>query len=141
MSKGTIVVLEGFEGCGKSTIASKMAEILERDGYGVELTRQPGGTWFAEDVRNLILNKHPDVSQLTQTYALIAARQDLYDRIVKPALADNKIVICDRHYHSGLVLQPEAKNVILNNRVFEPEVLVFAEASFDTCMERQRART
>lgn len=140
MSKGTVVVVEGFDGSGKSSIVSNLAKLLEEQGQEVVIVRQPGGTPFAEQLRNIFMHGLDPISERAQTYLMLAARQDLHDRVVAPALADGKIVLCDRHYFSGLVFQPSCEKIILENKIFEADFLLTTDCEFMECLRRQRAR-
>ena len=140
MKKGLIVVVEGFDGSGKSTVCRKLNHILTKAGYDCVMVRQPGGTIYAEKVRGLLMDPDDKLSSKAQTYAFLSARQDLYDKVIAPAVSDGKIVICDRHYLSGLVFQPEQSDLILEHKVFEQDIFVHVTAEFETCIQRQELR-
>lgn len=97
------ITLEGGEGSGKSTLISKLKSHFESQGRDVIVTREPGGSQFAEELRQLIF-KH-DIDALTEMLLFAAARRDHLNRVIKPALNDHKIVICDRFIDSSLVYQ------------------------------------
>ena len=109
---GIFITFEGGEGSGKTTIAKLVKEELEKQGYEVLLTREPGGVDIAENIRDIILdinNTHMD----SRTEALLYAasrRQHLVEKVL-PALNDNKIVICDRFVDSSLVYQGIARGI------------------------------
>lgn len=102
-SKGLFVTLEGGEGSGKTTLALKMKETLEKEGFEVVLTREPGGVKVAEDIRSVIMSG--DMDATTQAFLFAAARREHLVEKVLPALERGAIVICDRFVHSSLVYQ------------------------------------
>jgi len=100
------VSLEGIDGSGKSTQARELAEALRQRGRDVLLTREPGGSPGAEEIRKLLLDGPPDRwSPETETLLFTAARRDHMERVIEPALARGAIVICDRFADSTRVYQ------------------------------------
>ncbi len=103
---GRFISFEGIDGSGKSTQARLLAEALERSGREVVLTREPGGSPGAEDIRKLVLEGDPDRwSAETEILLFTAARRDHLERTIEPALAAGKVVICDRFADSTRVYQ------------------------------------
>lgn len=103
---GRFISFEGIDGSGKSTQARLLAETLERSGREVVLTREPGGSPGAEDIRKLVLEGDPDRwSAETEILLFTAARRDHLERTIEPALAAGKVVICDRFADSTRVYQ------------------------------------
>lgn len=111
MSKGRFIVFEGGEGVGKSTQARLLAVALETRGISTILTREPGGTPGAEAIRELLLDPPEEVTEQggwnAQTEALLfaAARADHAARLIRPALAQGKWVVCDRFIDSTRAYQ------------------------------------
>lgn len=104
--KGLFISIEGTkEGLGKSTQARQVAKALRRDGYEVVLTREPGGTEFGQQVRSILLNPENKLSKATELFLFMADRAQHYKEVLKPALKEGKIVICDRYFDSTLVYQ------------------------------------
>ncbi len=104
--KGLFITLEGLDGCGKSTQAKRLEEALTQQGYPVLLTREPGGTKLAEAIRNLILTpSREELHPLTEILLYTAARTQHVNFLIKPALKDGKIVICDRFVDSSIAYQ------------------------------------
>lgn len=100
---------EGPEGAGKTTQARRLADSLQAEGYDVVLTREPGGTPLAEAIRGLVLgqveaNGQP-MAPATEALLFTAARADHVERLIRPALAEGKVVICDRFTGSTLAYQ------------------------------------
>lgn len=97
---------EGIDGSGKSTQARRLAEHLRARGHEVVLTREPGGSPGAEEIRALVLQGDPDRwSAETEILLFTAARRDHLERTILPALEAGKIVICDRFADSTRMYQ------------------------------------
>ena len=106
------ITFEGGEGCGKSTVLKAIKERLESEGVSVVLTREPGGTPIAEQIRNVILDKG-NTAMDRRTEALLYAasrRQHLVEKIW-PALQEGKTVLCDRYLDSSLAYQGGARGL------------------------------
>lgn len=103
---GTFITFEGIDGSGKSTQTRLLAENLESLGHDVILTREPGGSVGAEEIRSLVLEGDPDRwSAETELLLFTAARRDHLERTIYPALDAGKIVICDRFADSSRMYQ------------------------------------
>ena len=103
---GLFISFEGIDGSGKSTQARLLADHLTSQGYDVVLTREPGGSEGAEEIRALVLKGDPDRwSAETEILLFTAARRDHLERLIGPALAEGKIVICDRFADSTRLYQ------------------------------------
>lgn len=106
MSTGTFISFEGIDGSGKSTQARMLADHLRALGHDPVLTREPGGSPGAEEIRALVLQGDPDRwSAETELLLFTAARRDHLERLILPALAQGKIVICDRFADSTRMYQ------------------------------------
>ena len=106
MNKGRFIAFEGGEGAGKSTQCRLLAEALAARGIPAVVTREPGGTPGAEAIRGLLLGLdgegwHPRAEALL----FAAARSDHVERLIRPALAEGKWVICDRFLDSSRAYQ------------------------------------
>ncbi|WP_417807446.1 dTMP kinase [Thioclava sp.] len=100
------ISFEGIDGSGKSTQARTLAESLRARGLDVVLTREPGGSPGAEEIRRLVLEGDPDRwSAQTEILLFTAARRDHLERVIEPALAAGKVVICDRFADSTRMYQ------------------------------------
>lgn len=107
-SEPRFITIEGGEGAGKSTLIQNLKDRIEKMGVTVCLTREPGGTPLAEDIRNLLLS--PQTSQdpmAVETEALLvsAARRDHVDHLIRPELDKGHAVICDRFIDSTRAYQ------------------------------------
>ena len=110
------ITIEGPEGSGKTTAVDTAVKELEKMGYQIVRTREPGGTPIAEQIRNVILDKN-NVAMDQRTEALLYAasrRQHLVEK-VWPALKEGKIVICDRYLDSSLAYQGGARGLGVDN--------------------------
>ncbi len=104
--RGGFISFEGIDGSGKSTQARLLAAHLEARGHAVVLTREPGGSPGAEEIRKLVLEGPPDRwSAETEILLFTAARRDHLERTIRPALAAGKLVICDRFADSTRMYQ------------------------------------
>jgi len=100
------VTFEGIEGCGKTTQARLLFEELLDRGFEVILTREPGGTPTAEEIRNLLLTEREEnFPPLAEVFLYEAARAFHVENLIKPALSRGSIVICDRFTDSTLAYQ------------------------------------
>ena len=106
MSKGRFISFEGIDGSGKSTQAKVLAKTLVDLGHDVVLTREPGGSVGAEEIRALVLQGDPDRwSAESEILLFTAARRDHLEKTILPALDAGKIVICDRFADSTRMYQ------------------------------------
>lgn len=103
---GLFVSFEGIDGSGKSTQARLLANALRSEGHDVVLTREPGGSPGAEEIRALVLQGDPDRwSAETELLLFNAARRDHLERTIRPALQAGRVVICDRFADSTRMYQ------------------------------------
>ncbi len=106
MASGRFITLEGGEGAGKSTQIKRLAAVLEEAGRTVLVTREPGGSPGAEDIRKLLVEGDPGRwSAMTEALLHFAARKEHLRQTVEPALAREQWVICDRFADSTLAYQ------------------------------------
>jgi dTMP kinase len=109
MTQGMFITLEGGEGAGKSTLIKGLARRLEALGRDVVLSREPGGTQGAEAIRGLLVTGEADRwTPLSELCLFYAARQDHLERLIRPALAAGKTVLCDRFSDSTRAYQGQA---------------------------------
>ena len=112
MSRGKFITLEGGEGVGKSTQVRRLAQALQAHGIEVVTTREPGGTPGAEAIRDLLMTGAAGRwNAATETLLFAAARADHVVRVIEPALAAGKWVICDRYVDSTRAYQGAAGGI------------------------------
>lgn len=113
MEQGLFITLEGGEGAGKTTQIENLREALIQEGHSVIVTREPGGTPAAEALRGLLSHQEfgPEWTPEAETMLLYAARSMHITDVIKPALAQGRIVICDRYVDSTRVYQGSAQNM------------------------------
>ena len=110
------ITIEGPEGSGKTTAVNTAVEQLEKMGYQIVRTREPGGTPIAEQIRNIILDKdNTAMDERTEALLYAASRRQHLVEKVWPALKEGKIVVCDRYLDSSLAYQGGARNLGVDN--------------------------
>lgn len=103
---GRFITLEGGEGAGKSTQIQVIKDYLQFRGNDVVVTREPGGTSEGQEIRNLLVSGDKDKwSPLSETLLILADRAAHLERIIRPALAEGKYVVCDRFFDSTKAYQ------------------------------------
>ncbi len=146
---GIFLTFEGIDGSGKSTQAGLLAEQLRSVGHDVVLTREPGGSPGAEEIRRLVLEGDPERwSAETEILLFTAARRDHLERTIEPALADGKVVICDRFADSTRMYQGLSRGDLrgmvdeLHNLVIgrEPDLTLLIDMDPDTGLSRAKGR-
>ena len=113
--RGKFITYEGCDGCGKSTQLKLMSEYLTQKGIAHVFTREPGGGKISEAIREILLNgKNAEMTDECEALLYAAARaQHLKDK-VEPALAQGKLVICDRYVDSSIAYQAYARGLGLD---------------------------
>ncbi len=102
---GLFVTFEGIDGSGKSTQIERCAEALRQQGLKVVVTRNPGGTVFGQELRQILLHSSHAVSPLSELLLFMADRAQHMEEVVLPALEAGKVVLCDRHGDSTVAYQ------------------------------------
>ena len=149
---GRFITLEGGEGVGKSTLMASLAERLAAPELDIVTTREPGGTPAAEQIRALVLTPKGEtpLSGLAQALLMNAARADHLDRLIRPALKHDALVLCDRFADSTRVYQtvaggcPTSFLKLLETEVVgdtRPHLTLILDAPPEEMLQRRAGRT
>lgn len=112
MDRGFFVTFEGIEQCGKSVQIERLFSNLGEEGYNPCILREPGGTYISEQIREVLLNpENKGMSQLTELFLYEAARAQVVEEKIMPALKDGRIVLCDRFYDSTTAYQGYGRGI------------------------------
>lgn len=110
--KGKFITFEGCEGCGKSTQVRLLKEYLTEKGVPFVLAREPGGTEISEKIREIILDKNNSaITDQTEVLLYAAARCQIIDEVILPALSEGKLVVLDRFIDSSFAYQGYARGL------------------------------
>jgi len=149
MKKGLFITLEGPEGSGKSTQAPRLREYLKKAGYDVVHTREPGGTRVAESVRKALLDPGAKVSAWAELFLYEAARAQHVAEIIRPALRQGRVVLCERFtdateayqgWGRGLPLRRVKKLNQWAAQGVRPDLTFLLDAPVDEGLARARGR-
>ncbi len=150
MKKGLFITLEGGEGVGKSTNLVFIKQLLEDKGIPVITTREPGGTIFAEKIRQLLLEKSEEtISENTELLLMFAARSQHIYHVIKPALEQGQWVLCDRFTDATYAYQGGGRNMDISmiewleqkiQGTLRPDLTLLLDAPIETGMKRAYSR-
>ena len=148
--KGLFITFEGIDGCGKSTQTAHCREWLEGMGREVLMVREPGGTKIGEKIRELLLDKkNSSMAPMTELFLFEAARAQIVEETIKPAIASGKVVICDRFFDSSFAYQGCARGLgpervtRLNMDAtggLAPDITFFLDISVADAIKRRNSR-
>lgn len=145
MSKGLFITFEGGDGCGKTTQIKLLDEYLRNKGYKTLLTREPGSKGLGVKLREILLNYDGEVSPTCESFLFLADRAQHVDCIIKPALEDGVIVLCDRHTDSTVAYQGYGRGLDLEqihrlNKIatggLKPDLTIVLDVDVKTSQER-----
>ena len=146
---GRFITFEGIDGSGKSTQTKLLAARLQDEGYDIILTREPGGSEGAEEIRDLVLQGATDRwSAETEILLFTAARRDHIERTILPALIQGKIVICDRFADSTRMYQGISRGDLraLVDQLhclmipYDPDITILIDMDPEIGLKRAKAR-
>lgn len=147
---GRFITFEGGEGSGKSTQVKLLAKAIEQAGLSCLTTREPGGTASAERIRELLVTGDADTwHPHSETLLFYAARLEHMEKLVKPALAEEKIILCDRFTDSTRVYQGVGKQVAdafinplhqLTMQDFSPDLTIILDIAPEAGLKRAAGR-
>jgi dTMP kinase len=109
--RGRLIAFEGVEGAGKSTQLELLRQTLEKAGHRVVSTREPGGTTVGEQIRSILLDRGSTLDPRAEALLFAAARAQLVEQVIRPALERGETVLCDRYLHSSLAYQGVARGL------------------------------
>jgi dTMP kinase len=150
--RGKFITFEGLDGSGKSTQVEKLARSLRAHGISVTITREPGGTSTGEKIREVLLHSATSgLSPLTEMALMFASRAQHIDEVILPALAEGRVVLCDRFTDSTEAYQGAGRKlgskpvlqlheILCGNLQPDLTILLDNEASFSVERARRRNR-
>lgn len=150
MSKGIFITFEGIDGCGKSTQLGLLKEDFLKEGIEFIEVREPGGTPVGEKIRTILLDKKNDsMTRMAELLLFEAARAQITEEVIIPALESGKNVICDRFYDSTSAYQGYANKMgrdltdFLNLKAtagVSPDLTVLLDIDPETAFKRRALR-
>jgi dTMP kinase len=145
---GLFITLEGGEGSGKSTVSAELARRLEAEGHAVTLTEEPGGTELGRHFWTYLRGTVEPLSPLAELMLFEAARAQHVDRVIRPALDAERIVVCDRFVDSSVAYQGygrglrpalvESLNEIATGGL-RPDITLLLDVPVETGLRRARS--
>ena len=146
---GLFITFEGGEGCGKSTQSRLLLKKLEQQSIPVVLTHEPGGTALGNEVQKTLKRQRgSSISPQAELFLFAASRAQLVTEVIRPALKEGKVVICDRFTHSTLVYQGYGRGLdstaieIVNNMAtgnLKPNLTILLDISPEQGLARKRS--
>ena len=147
---GKFITLEGSEGVGKSTSLNFVKDLIEAKGHKVIVTREPGGTPLAEDLRaTLLSNRKEKIESDAELLLMFAARAQHVNQLIKPALESGTWVICDRFVDASYAYQGGGRGIPFERikrleewtlAGFKADLTILLDMSVEEGMERTRQR-
>jgi dTMP kinase len=151
MEPGKFISVEGIEGVGKSTNIDVIVGRIEAAGHKVLTTREPGGTPFAEDIRNILMNRNDEpIPEIAEVLLMFAARSFNVNNVIVPALEAGTWVVCDRFTDSSRAYQSGGRGIPMEtiDRVADwvhgdtwPDLTILLDAPVEVGMERAGKRS
>lgn len=145
MKKGLFITFEGADGSGKTTQLNNIKNFLEEKGFDVVITREPGSLELGQKIRNILLHYDGVVADRCEIFLFLADRAQHVETFIKPAIAEGKIVLCDRHTDSTIAYQGYGRgqdikllkelNLIAVNGL-KPDLTMLFDVSTETAQER-----
>lgn len=150
MRRGRFISIEGGEGAGKSTNIAFVRKVLIEAGCNVIVTREPGGTPFAEEIRELLLKPRSEVvSETAELLLMFAARVQHCEQLIKPALARGQWVVCDRFTDATIAYQGAGRGISMDRIIalrsmllagFEPDMTLLLDVPVANGLQRVASR-
>ena len=139
------ITFEGADGCGKTTQIELVNKYLQEKGYKTLVTREPGAKGLGEKLREILLNYEGEVSPNCESFLFLADRAQHVDCIIKPALKNNTIVLCDRHTDSTIAYQGYGRQLDIQEikklndiavNGLKPDLTIVFDIDVETSMQR-----
>jgi len=146
---GLFITFEGGEGCGKSTQSRLLLKKLKQRNIPAVLTHEPGGTALGDELRKTLKRKRDSsISPQAELFLLAASRAQLVAEVIRPALEEGKVVLCDRFTHSTMVYQGYGRGLdftaikMVNNmatRHLNPALIILLDIAPEQGLARKRS--
>ncbi len=145
--KGLFITFEGIDGSGKSTQLKLTSSYLKKLGFKPEILREPGSTILSEKIRKILLNKDIKINPISELMLYVAARAELVENIIGPALDHGKIILCDRFYDSTTAYQGFGRGLdikIINKMndlavgIYKPHLTFIVDIDYPTSLKRMK---
>ncbi len=145
LTRGILIAIEGIDGSGKSTLAENISSSLEQQGFNTLLTKEPGDSQVGKEIRELVCNQNIPISPMTQYLLFAADRAQHFTERIIPALADNRLILCDRLADSSLAYQSYGNGVDMemvksinkwSMQSIMPDLTIFVRIPVETALER-----
>ena len=139
------ITFEGADGCGKTTQIELLNKYLQQKGFKTLVTREPGAKGLCEKLREILLNYDGEVSPNCESFLFLADRAQHVDCVIKPALKDGVIVLCDRHTDSTVAYQGYGRQLDIEqikklNEIavngLKPDLTIVFDIDIETSMQR-----
>ncbi len=145
MKKGLFITFEGADGSGKTTQLNLVKDFLEKEGYDVVVTREPGALELGKKIRNILLHYEGVVADRCEMFLFLADRAQHVDTFIKPSIQDGKVVLCDRYIDSTVAYQgygreqdiqllKDLNNIAVNS--LKPDLTLLFDVSTETAQQR-----
>ena len=145
MGKGLFITFEGADGSGKTTQLNLVKDFLEKEGYEVVITREPGALELGQKIRNILLHFEGIVADRCEMFLFLADRAQHVETFIKPSINEGKVVLCDRYIDSTVAYQgygreqdiqllKELNNIAVNS--LTPDLTLLFDVSTETAQQR-----
>ncbi|MCX6827483.1 MAG: dTMP kinase [candidate division Zixibacteria bacterium] len=148
--RGFLITFEGIDGSGKTTQLRLTEKYLHQAGFPLLILREPGSIPVAEKIRKILLNKRHRISPLSELLLYLAARAELVDKVIKPALDGGTTVLCDRFYDSTTAYQGYGRclDIKLINKLNHwavgesvPDITFLIDVNYQTSLRRRKKKS
>ena len=146
---GKLIVFEGPDGSGKTTILKNVNQKLTEQGYDIRVVREPGGTEISEKIREIIIdNDNINMAAKTESLLFAASRAQLVEEKIRPGLEKGEIILCDRFVLSSLLYQGVGRGLGIDEVKkindfatgdINPDLTIFFNIDYKTALIRKRA--